>query len=121
MCHGPGPGPLGGGIVVIALPKQPPSWALLERAVAHEHAHGTTGVSPCVVNDMCWVTWVGPRQHQATSGGLSPGLCVCSACAGMNAFAFVDYDDRRDAEDAVRDRDGYKFDGVCVGGGGGAP
>ncbi|RYG64856.1 hypothetical protein EON64_13130 [archaeon] len=27
------------------------------------------------------------------------------------AFAFISFDDRRDAEDAIRGRDGYNFDG----------
>lgn len=31
---------------------------------------------------------------------------------GGTTFAFIEYDDDRDAEDAVRDRDGYKFDGT---------
>ncbi len=34
------------------------------------------------------------------------------ATAGGTTFAFIEYDDNRDAEDAVRDRDGYKFDGT---------
>jgi hypothetical protein len=38
-----------------------------------------------------------------------PPTCTCAA--GGTTFAFIEYDDDRDAEDAVRDRDGYKFDG----------
>ncbi|PIO55522.1 hypothetical protein TELCIR_23090, partial [Teladorsagia circumcincta] len=30
------------------------------------------------------------------------------------AFAFVEFDDARDAEDAVRGRDGYDFDGSRI-------
>jgi arginine/serine-rich splicing factor 1/9 len=36
-------------------------------------------------------------------------VCVC---AGQATFAFVEFEDDRDAEDAVRDRDGYKFGGA---------
>ncbi len=36
---------------------------------------------------------------------------MLSPPAGGTTFAFIEFDDERDAEDSVRDRDGYKFDG----------
>ena len=40
--------------------------------------------------------------------GFSPAF----PAAGQSTFAFLEFEDERDAEDAVRDRDGYKFDGT---------